>query len=66
MSAIDRIFAGLRSIMELRGDIGRMASQMDRLSEMVLNHEKRLIRLETMVEVAQAGSRTPRQLAKKE
>ena len=57
MSTIDRIFAGLKSIVELRGDIERMATQLDRLSAMGLDHEKRLIRMATMVEMAQAGRR---------
>ncbi len=55
MSAIDRIFSSLKSIIELRGDVERTATQVDRLSGMVLDHEKRLIRLETMVEMAQGG-----------
>jgi hypothetical protein len=55
MSAIDRIFTSLKTIIELRGDVERTAAQVDRLSAMALDHEKRLIRLETMVEMAQGG-----------
>jgi hypothetical protein len=55
MSAIDRIFSSLKSIIELRGDVERTSAQVYRLSGMTLDHEKRLIRLETMVEMAQSG-----------
>lgn len=60
MSLLDRVLDALKSQVEMRGDIDRLAGSLDRLrvrldgqDAYLLDHEKRLIRLETLVEVAQ-------------
>ena len=68
MSILDRVLDALRSQVEMRGDIDRLTGSVDGLrlrldgqDKYLLDHEKRLIRLETLVEVAQgrAGRRLP-------
>jgi len=60
VSLLDRVLDALKSQVEMRGDIDRLAGSLDRLrvrldgqDAYLLDHEKRLIRLETLVEVAQ-------------
>lgn len=60
MSVFDRIWsAGTRQI-ELHGDVKRALARLDKVSENVFDHEKRLVRLETLVEVARGGFDRPR------
>ena len=63
MGAIDRIIDGIKGQVEMRGDIERLTARVDRISDDVVDHEKRLIRLETVVEMARgdfAARRLPR------
>jgi hypothetical protein len=50
----ERIFDGLRASLEMRGEIDRLTSRMDGADTTILDHEKRLIRIETMIEMSQA------------
>lgn len=57
MGLAERLFDGLRATIEMRSDIDRMTAQLKGLSDDVLDHEKRLIRIETMIELSRS---TPR------
>lgn len=52
MSFYDRVVGGLKNQMLLSDEVKRTAANVDRLQHGVFDHEKRLIRLETLVEVA--------------
>lgn len=52
MNLLERIYGVLKNQIELRGDIERTSARVDELRLDVFNHEKRLIRIETLVEVA--------------
>lgn len=60
MGLADRLFDAMRSTVEMRGDIDRNAEKLRDTADAVLDHEKRLIRLETMVEMS--ARPTPRRL----
>ncbi|MBA3811230.1 MAG: hypothetical protein H0X27_06215 [Caulobacteraceae bacterium] len=62
MGIVDRLFDAMRSTIEMRGDIDRNAIQFRSAADTLLDHEKRLVRLETLDEfrLAQRSSRPPR------
>lgn len=69
MSVFDRIVGGLKGQIELRGDIDRLALSVGEVrillkeqDERLRDQDRRLVRIETLVEVAQAGGLNPRQL----
>ena len=57
MSAWSDIRDSVRKIILMQDKIDRLASGLSRLSADVMDHEKRLIRIETMIEMAQARRR---------
>ncbi len=54
MSAWRDIRDSVRKIILMQDKTDRLASGLSRLSADVMDHEKRLIRIETMIEMAQA------------
>lgn len=52
----DRIWTGLTDQVQLHADTQRALKRLDTVSESLFDHEKRLVRLETLVEVARGGS----------
>ncbi len=62
MGLADRLFDAMRSTVEMRGDIDRNAEKLRDTADAVLDHEKRLIRIETMVEMSTRAA--PRRLPK--
>lgn len=57
MGIAERLFDGLRATIELRGDVDRLSEQLRSVSDNVLDHERRLIRIETMIEMSRARGR---------
>ena len=57
MSAWSEVRDSVRKIILMQDKIDRLASGLSRLSTDVMDHEKRLIRIETMIEMAQARRR---------
>ena len=57
MSILDRIFGAARVVMEMRGDIDRASERIEQHTSELFDHEKRLIRIETMIEMG--GARPP-------
>ncbi len=54
----------IRRIILMQDKIDRLADGVSGLSDQIMDHEKRLIRIETMIEMAQeqSGKRGPRRL----
>ena len=56
---------GIRQVILLESRIDQLNGAVDRLADQSLDHEKRLIRIETMIEVAQRqANSTPPELGK--
>ncbi len=51
MSALSDIMAGLRTVVELAGKIERLLGDVERLESEVRQVDRRLVRLETIIEV---------------
>jgi hypothetical protein len=56
MGLAEWLFDGVKSTIEVRGDIDRLTAEMAAASNQLLDHEKRLIRIETMIEMSQFRS----------
>lgn len=52
MSVVDRILTGLRDLIVMREELARTGETIRTLAGDVRDHEKRLIRIETLIEVA--------------
>lgn len=61
MGALDRVLASLRQVILMESKLQRLADSVDEMADAVMDHEKRLIRLETMVEIAQSRGLPPPQ-----
>ena len=61
MSVWDDLKGSIRKIVLMESRIDGIAAAVDRLADQALDHEKRLIRIETMIELAQrrAGPSRP-------
>ena len=65
MSVWSDLKDGIRQIILLESRIDQLNGAVDRLTDQSLDHEKRLIRIETMIEVAQGrADSTPSKLSK--
>lgn len=61
MSWISDTFAGVRRIIQLDGDVRRLQQAVEKIDALTRDHEKRLTRVETLIEVGQAVTRLPAQ-----
>ena len=59
MSVWDDLKGSLRKIILMEARIDQLAGAVDKLSDQALDHEKRLIRIETMIEIAQSRGGGP-------
>lgn len=66
MSAIKEVVDGIREVLRMNDDLKRVADGLKALAVEVREHDGRLIRLETMVEIAAArGARSrPKRITK--
>jgi hypothetical protein len=66
MSAWSELRNSIRKIILMEDKIDRLAQGVDRVASEVMDHEKRLIRIETLIEVAQnrgpGGNPAPRRI----
>lgn len=56
MGTLGDIVDGIKRVIEIEGDVKRLAGQVEKMSDNISDHEKRLIRIETMIEMAQSRS----------
>ena len=54
MSAISDILTGLKTVMELTAKVGGLTQDIDRLAAEVRDIDRRLVRVETIIEVTRA------------
>lgn len=64
MSFAEKLLDGLRATVEMRGDVDRLADRVERMADDLLDHEKRLVRIETMIEMTRDASPPPRRRLK--
>lgn len=57
MSVFDNIKESLKKVILLEDKINRLNDDVKRLQDNSFNHEKRLTRIETMIEMSQSGGR---------
>jgi len=60
MSALGDIVAGLRTIVELTGKVERLEQNVDRIASAVDGIDRRLVRVETIIEVTRSDGATLR------
>jgi t-SNARE complex subunit (syntaxin) len=55
-----------KEVMQMRGDLDRLSRNVDTLSQMMTDLDRRVVRIETMVEIAsRRSSAAPARLSKK-
>ena len=59
MSAWGDLKDSIRKIILMEDKLDRLSEGLSNVSEQVMDHEKRLIRIETMIEIAQDQRRLP-------
>ncbi len=59
MSVVDRILSGLRDLIVMREELARTSESVRGLAADVRDHERRLIRIETMIEMSRGSSSPP-------
>lgn len=55
MSWIGDTVAGIKRIMQLDADVARLQRDVENVKAVVMKHEKRLVRIETLVDVTWAA-----------
>ena len=65
MGAVADAMAALKEILQMRGDLDRLSKNVDKLSDVADDLDRRLIRIETMVEIASKRSASVARLPKK-
>jgi hypothetical protein len=60
LSWISDTFAGMKRIIQLDSDVERLRQAVEKIDTAVTDHEKRLIRIETLIELSRAAPRLPR------
>lgn len=53
MSAFERVLTGIKDLLVMREDVARLAEGTKELGRDIRDHERRLIRIETLIEVAE-------------
>ncbi len=59
MSALDRIMSSIRQVILMEAKLQTLADGVEKVADLIMDHEKRLIRIETLVEVAQSNRLPP-------
>lgn len=60
MAAFDQIVEGVKEVLRMSGEIKRLADAVRELGTEVRDIDRRLVRIETMAEMAQTGRGTKR------
>lgn len=59
MSAFERVLGGIKDLLVMREDVARLAEGTKELGRDIRDHERRLIRIETLIEVAGRSAAPP-------
>lgn len=59
MSWMGDTLAGIKRIVQLDSDVARLRSSLEKAEAVGVDHEKRLIRIETMIEFSRNSVRLP-------
>ncbi|HSF47443.1 MAG TPA: hypothetical protein VLA73_03685 [Burkholderiales bacterium] len=62
MPAFDRILESVKQVLLVTEDIKRLSATVQDLAREVREIDRRLVRIETMADIAQAGGRTTRRI----
>ena len=66
MGAVADALAALKEVLQMRGDIDRLVKNVDKLASLTDDLDRRMVRIETMVEIAsKRASAMPRITEKK-
>ncbi len=57
MSVLERVTTALKELFLLRDEVARTAENVRELKKDVFDHEKRLIRIETLIDLTRTGDR---------
>lgn len=60
MGAVADALAALKDVLQMRGDLDRLARNVESLTQLMTDLDRRLIRIETMVEIAEKRRAPPR------
>ena len=61
MSVLERIFTGVRAVIQLDTQVAELKDQSKEHADKLVQHEMRLVRIETMIEMSErAAARPPR------
>jgi hypothetical protein len=59
VSWISDTFAEMKRVIQLDADVARLHRAVEKADAIVMDHEKRLIRIETMIDLSRAAGRLP-------
>jgi len=65
MGVVADALAALKEVLQMRGDIDRMSKNVDKLAGVTDDLDRRMIRIETMVEIASKRASNAARLPKK-
>jgi len=65
MGVVADALAALKEVLQMRGDIDRLAKNVDKLASTTDDLDRRMIRIETMVEIASKRAAATARLPKK-
>jgi hypothetical protein len=57
LAAIDQIIAGVREVLRLTNDVKRLAEEYKAVATELREYDRRLVRLETIVDIAKESKR---------
>lgn len=52
-------FAGLKRIIQLDSDVAQLKQAVEKIDAIALDHEKRLVRVEILIEISRTPTRLP-------
>ena len=64
MGAVADAIAALKEVLRMQGDLERLSHNVDNLSALATDLDRRMVRIETMVEIASKRSSGPAKLPK--
>ena len=56
MSFADRLFGGIKDLLVMRDEVARLTANTEKLAGGALDHERRLVRIETIIELTEKAA----------